>query len=224
MTTLIENLQIFNRKERFAVIQNVYGNESDVVTLCEPFRKKLYKSLDEDIPVPNSVFLATDYHLDWIEVALVRTENNKISLGTPFKSPSSSINTNQQDIDLLVAFNSTVNGECLTDLVLIEAKAYTGWNNDQLHSKVERLQKIFEDENGRKYCSIARPWLVLMSPKKSNKVEHDYWPTWMKPYGDPRWLIYNLPYREKITRCKEDGKWSKDDEYLVIDPVRIGKK
>ena len=222
MNTLIENLQIFNRKERFAVIQNVYGKESDVVTLSEQFRMKLYKSLDEDPPVPSSCFLATDYHLDWIEVALTRTENTEFSLGTPFKSPSSSINTNQQDIDLLVAFSSTVNGESLTDLVLIEAKAYTGWNNKQLRSKVERLQAIFGDENGSKYSGTVRPWLVLMSPKKSNKIEHDYWPTWMKPYGDPRWLIYNLPYREKITRCTKDGTWSQNGKYLVIDPVRTG--
>ena len=122
-----------------------------------------------------------------------------------------------------MAFNSSVNGKSLTDLVLIEAKAYTGWNNEQLRSKVERLQEIFGDRNGCKYPSIVRPWLVLMSPKESHGIEHDYWPTWMKPYGYPRWLIYNLPNREKISRCTEDGTCSNDGEYLVIDPVSIGE-
>lgn len=223
MATLIENLQTFNRKERFVVIQTVHGNESDFVSLSEAFRKKIHNSLGGDPPIPSSVFLATDYHLDWIEVALVRTADSKISLSTPFESPSPRINTNQQDIDLLVAFNSLVNGGSLTDLVLIEAKAYTGWNNEQLRSKVERLQEIFGDGSGRKYRSIVRPWLVLMSPKESNRIEHDYWPTWMKPYGGPQWLIYNLPDREKITRCTKDGTWSKDGKFLVIDPISIGK-
>lgn len=198
------------------MILHAFGKESKMVTLGELFRKNLEKLLGKEIRVPNSVFLAMDYHLDWIEVALERTSNPEISLKKPFKRPSSNINKTQQDIDLLVAF---VNGQGITELVLIEAKAFTGWNNEQLRSKVARLKEIFGDGNGSKYTDIVRPWFVLMSPKESNRIEHKSWPMWMKEDDEPRWLYYDLRNREKITRCEKDGTWSETGEYLVINLV-----
>lgn len=218
MSILIEQLQNFNRKERFVVLKYALGNDSEMISLGKSFYKNLQESLGGDPPIPNSVFLAMDYHLDWIEVALHRAKNPNISQGSPFLRPSTLINANQQDIDMLVAFDSTVNGRPLTHLVMIEAKAYTGWNNKQLRSKVNRLQDIFGDGNGHAHLEVALPRLVLMSPRVSQGIEYDYWPTWMKPYGIPQWMIYNLPRREKITRCEENGKRSTDGKHLRIDP------
>lgn len=217
MSTLIAHLRKFNRKERLAVMLHAFGIGSEMVTLGESFRENLQKSLG-DVRIPSSVFLAMDYHLDWIHVALERTSNSKISLKKPFKSPCLRINRSQQDIDLLVAFNSTVNEKVLTNLVLIEAKAYTGWNNKQLRLKVARLREIFGGGNSCKYPNV-RHWFVLMSPEESTGIKFKNWSKWMKDKDQPRWLSYGLDDREIIIRCTEDGKPSKEGEYLVINPV-----
>lgn len=222
MSELINYLQNFNRKERFVVLRTVLGIESEMVLLNNEFRKKLQESLGGDPPVPDRVFVAMDYHLDWIEIALFRAANPNISLGRPFPNPSASeINSNQQDTDLLVAFDACVNGRTLTYLLLVEAKAFTGWNNKQMKSKVDRLRTIFGEGDGLNFSDIALPRLVLMTPNMSKGINHSDWPKWMKPSGKPMWLTYELPSRVKITRCKEDGKKSAEGKSLRLDPIRI---
>lgn len=222
MSELIDFLQSFNRKERFVVLRNVLGIESEMVLLNNEFRTKLQESLGGDPTVPDRVFVAMDYHLDWIEIALFRAANPDISLGRPFPNPSASeINSNQQDTDLLVAFDTSVNGRNLTYLVLVEAKAFTGWNNKQMRSKVDRLRTIFGEDDGLNYSDIALPRLVLMSPNPAQGIDHTNWPSWMKPNGEPMWLTYGLPSRVKITRCMDDGTKSAEGESLRLDPIRI---
>ena len=82
-------------------------------------------------------------------MSLHRAHNKKTGPAAPFSRENfSEINRDQQDIDLLVAFDYKTAGAVITHLVLIEAKAYLGWNNAQLDEKADRLRKIFgEDGN-----------------------------------------------------------------------------
>ena len=74
-----------------------------------------------------------DYHLDWIEMALYLAERGEFPDETPFRNEHfPDINRNQQDVDLLIAFEGGAAGEATTHVVLIEAKAYLGWTNAQL--------------------------------------------------------------------------------------------
>ena len=68
MSRVIEMLRYLDRKERFAVLREALGFDRETPRLDDGFRNELSKSIG--ISVPERAFLAADYHLDWIELAL----------------------------------------------------------------------------------------------------------------------------------------------------------
>ena len=169
----------------------------------------------ERIKCPKHAFLAMDYHLDWIAMALDRAANNETGPKSPFLNKDfPKINENQMDVDLLVAFDRNAAGQVMTHLVLVEAKAYLGWNNPQLDEKAERLKKIFGEDGQRR--KFVKPHFVLMTEKRSQGICPDKWPNWMRNGNEVNWLDYDLPSRLKITRCTEKGIPSQKGKHLVI--------
>ena len=109
MSRFIEHLRSFDRKERFAVLRDALGIHPETPCLNEDFRTRLASCIQVD--VPKRVFLATDYHLDWIELALHRTQNPDLQPGKHFTNPAPDrINENQQDSDLLVGLRGRPRG------------------------------------------------------------------------------------------------------------------
>ena len=214
MSGLIGNLRSLNRKERFAVLNEVLGFDREAPRLDSRFRDRLERCIGA--PVPECCFLAMDYHLDWIEMALYLEGKPEIQPGCLFPNRNfRNINENQKDVDLLVAFESDGAGEKTTHLVLIEAKSYLPWSKKQLDSKVERLRSIF-GEHGTRWDSVT-PHFVLMTGKKSTRICTRSWPNWMSDGDKPWWMTYELPSRHKITRCTVSGKRSKGGGYLRLD-------
>ncbi len=110
-----------------------------------------------------------DYHLDWLQMALYLAATPS----PPSPIPNDDLfKANQEDVDLLVAFDDTAT----THLVLVEAKMETGWRNSQLRSKAQRLRLIFG--TGRPGAASATPRFVLASPKKPGRLRTDSWPEW----------------------------------------------
>ena len=149
-----------------------------------------------------------DYHLDWIHAALeISTLDDDFGKVGPIdikdKEGELIFEANQQDTDLLVAFERSD----IVHLVLIEAKATSGWNNEQLEQKAERLEAIFGNgENGGKY-PFVKPHFVLTSPKRSNKIKFDKWPKWMlDDENDFNFMRLQLPKLMSATRKKIDSK------------------
>ena len=130
MTNLIEILESFNRKERFFLIQEAAGEET--FSLSEDYRQKLADAIGVD-KIPCCAFVAMDYHLDWLHASLLLA-CGKADEEEPFCNDIGVSTGNQQDIDLLVAFNS----EEVYHLILVEAKAYSSWDSKQLAQKTER--------------------------------------------------------------------------------------
>ena len=213
MSQLIEYLRSFDRKERSAVLREAVGIHPETASLDEDFRRELADSIGVD--VPERVFLATDYHLDWIELALHRTRNPQIPDGKPFKNPAPErINKNQQDIDLLVAFEETRKCRQLTHLIMIEAKAYLSWINAQLSAKTKRLGKIFGTD-GRRYNTVE-PRFVLMTAHEPRSIDAGFWPDWTRQGDNPFLLRYDLPRRLEVTRCTEKGISSENGTHLRL--------
>ena len=213
MSRVIQALRCFDRKERFAVQREVLGFDPEMPRLHGRFRKKLSDCIG--ISVPKHAFLAMDYHLDWIDVALYVVSKQDIHPRSPFPNERfPNINRNQQDVDLLVAFEADDTGEATTHLVHIEAKAYLGWNNAQLAGKVGRLRAIFGEDGAR--WGFATPHYVLMTAKRSQRISAQSWPKWMRNGDEPLWLDYELPPRQRIMRCDESGRASKDGGYLRL--------
>lgn len=205
MSDLIGHLRSFNRKERFILLSDALGKER----LGDDFRTRLGDCIG--VRVPADAYVAMDYHLDWLQMALYLADYpdppKRIPKGDLFAG-------NQEDADLLVAFD----GESTTHLVLVEAKVETGWTNRQLKSKAKRLGRIFSE--GRPGVQLATPHYVLASPRPpSENVSTDGWPSWMTREARPVWMELERPHGlRKVTRCDEHGHPSESGEFLRIDP------
>ena len=213
MSQVIEILRSLDRKERFAVLREALGFDDFAPELNASFRDRLSECID--VAVPETALVAMDYHLDWIEIALHLAEDPGIDLEDAFESPAADrINKNQQDIDLLVAFDDGP----MTHLVLIEAKAYLNWTNRQLAGKTKRLGLIFGDDGTHRH--VVKPYFVLMTGSVSPNIQTDEWPRWTKDsQGRPFWLEYGLPDRRKVTRCAPDGRRDKCGGWLRLQPA-----
>ena len=204
--SLIDYLRDFNRKERFILLDHVLGDRGKVFSLNRHFRDELKDTLDLEIPA--NAFVAMDYHLDWIQMALhlaYRPDSIQAIQNRGL------VEANQEDVDLLVAFNS---GSQI-HLVLVEAKADTGWTNKQLKSKARRLERIF---NKRVRKAVAPHFVLMSRSKPSDDLETANWPPWMKREGGAaHWL--DLPLRDgllKVTRCDATGKSNKNGDRLLV--------
>ena len=213
MTDVINYLKSFNRKERFILLHEVLGFQGQSFRLGEAFCQSLSNCLSAEfgqkrIEVPEDAFVAMDYHLDWLQLALWLTDQRH--------SKSTIRNdklfcANQEDIDLLVAFSDLRT----THLVLIEAKGDTGWTNRQMRHKAKRLEWIFRV--GRPGRGKVTPHFIMMSPRPSLRLNTTGWPDWMVVDGEPKWLELELPAGLlKATRCRKDGTSDKSDGYLKI--------
>ncbi len=203
---LTEWLESFNRKERFFLIGNALGNTD--FSLSDEYRAKLGAVLG--IHPPKDAFVAMDYHLDWIHAGLFLSSSTN-QLNKVHENSGPIVTGNQEDIDLLVAFEESG----VTHLLMIEAKAATGWTNKQTLSKAGRLREMF-CENGKKYRNV-KPYFCLTSPRPPQLLESCKWPSWMAPDGEPIWLELEVPDgRRRITRCNEAGKSSAEGDFFKV--------
>ncbi len=205
MINLPELLESFNRKERFFLISQALGRSQ----LNDDFRAKLGRSVD--LTIPEGALIAMDYHLDWLTAALYAYKSG--ATGGILDNPGQQvIKGNQEDIDLLIAFDE---GE-QAHVVLAEAKGVTGWKNDQMQSKADRLRVIFGPD-GERYPGVV-PHFCLLSPRIPQQLKTENWPRWMtKDDGSYCWLELKIPKgRVKVTRCDADGKASVSGDHFRI--------
>ena len=198
MMTLMEQLESFNRKERFFLIGDALGNQA--FQLSSPFRAKLDAAFG--VMPPSDALVAMDYHLDWIHASLFLSlpQNDEDAIHPNTRAIATGT---QEDVDLLVAFDE---GDT-THLLLIEAKAETGWTNSQTLSKAKRLERIFGTE-GTKYPKV-KPHFGLMSPRKPKQLKTCLWPPWMTRDAEPIWFELKVPVgRRRVTRCDSSGRSS----------------
>ena len=208
MPDLLAILESFNRKERFFLIAHALNGRQNkpAFTLSENFRQELGKAVGLDqqgIAIPDDAFAAMDYHLDWV-AASVAGMGQEQSLDGVFPNPGQKVvEGNQEDIDLLVAFDCAGKHH----LIFVEAKAYGSWGNKQLKAKVARLERIFGDDGEK--CNGVVPHFSLLSPNSPQKLSVR-WLEWMLGgNGKPSHLKLSLPpksERRRAERCDENGK------------------
>lgn len=213
MTSMFQDtLARFNRKERYLLLEWALGAKD--FPLSDQFRSELGTEIGVD--VPDRVFVAMDYHLDWLYAALELTFGDA-EVGTARKRPAvpedgdigaSPLTFTQEDIDLLVVFER----DGRHHVVMVEAKGYSGWTNKQLRHKARRLASIF-GLDGSDYPAV-RPTLVLTGPSKSSKINTEGWPQWAADY---RFLPMPEPVleRRQVTRCTGDGVSAKAGDYWM---------
>lgn len=210
--SLINNLKAFNRKERFILLHEVLGFSGQSFRLSEVFRAELSERLK--IGIPTDHFVAMDYHLDWLQLAMYLTAYPQHN-GLISNLDNDLVYGSQRDIDLLIVFDGKVKG-AKTHLVLVEAKGDTAWRNDQLQPKAERLQRIFAD--GRPGRHLVDPCFVMMSPKesKNEKLKKTVAGMGVRTIWFPLPLPYGLV---KPTRCDLEGKSNAKGGHIRLDTV-----
>ncbi len=216
---LLDFLDRLNRKERFFLIGQALGNPT--FSPDAAFLADLAKAVTADFPEPDQIHCFMDYHLDWLYAALILSTSDG---NGPFESPAFppakpsdppwNVNANQEDIDMLLAFEQAAT----THLVMVEAKAATGWTVKQIASKSRRLRRIF-GEDGCAFENV-QPHFVLMSPSRSKALDKklaaypDRPPAWMLSQGKLSWAELRMPKdRLLIIRCDEKGNAAKTGEH-----------
>lgn len=208
--SLVELFRQLNRKERHWLVRHALGPRS--ARLGDDFRSNLAATLNKHrkpISIPSNAEWAIDYHIDWLVALLSLYERKKSgNSDTTFSNTPRDIKGNQQDFDLVVAFDNV--------LVLIEAKGVGCWSNDQLRSKVSRLNaltKAFQiDKNGQSKSGIQL-YFVLCSPLQSERITGlERWPSWATGLGQkPIWMCLTPPDNQTeflvVTRYSENECW-----------------
>ena len=210
MTDLIKILESFNRKERFFLLAQALGCSNSgepAFSLSDSFRKQLNENID--VAIPLKVFVAMDYHLDWLQAALYHSKCGKLEFSNKDENKDEVIEGTQEDVDLLVAFKARETFH----LILVEAKAYFDWNNKQLLSKAKRLRTIF-GEDGKKWSNV-QPYFRAMGPKnpnKSKRLKLECLPKWMLNDDKLQWLCLQLPKGERRKVSRFDKHKHKDGD------------
>ena len=190
MKQLIDNLCSFNSKERFFLIGHALGNKD--FTLSHVFKKEIANALRLDMP--DSLFAAMDYHLDWLYASLHLTFNGGEC--QIFPNSDRLVKAQQEDIDLIIAFAE----DTTCHIILVEAKGVTGWTNKQMNSKATRFAEIFGSD-GKRWPSV-NPHFLLLSPRRSKHLDMSKWPSWMTPNGKVPWIELPVPPKlRKVARC-----------------------
>lgn len=189
MSDLLEILESFNRKERYFLIAQALGKPK--FELSPEFRGELEVEICVDIPEdPDKVFVAMDYHLNWIHASLVLAHCSDVR-GRQKLLNNGMIKDNQEDVDLLVAFKK----DKLYHLVFIEAKAYnsdgmsdglSGFDFSQQARKSHRLKKIVYP-NGKAYGDVQPHFCLMHGRDRPEQIAE-----W------DRWLELRLPYKRRI--------------------------
>lgn len=146
MSELTEILDRFNRKERNLLIRDALGHSLDKpLLLDDDFRQRVGKALG-GLEIPKDAWWATDYHLNWIAGALSVWRGGEQAIGTEQTNAQSKeapgrwlIERNQEDADLLIAFDTT--------LILVEVKAFGCFTNKQINSKLKRWRLLKEQSD-----------------------------------------------------------------------------
>lgn len=215
MVTIEHALQRFNRKERFILAEWLLAPAP--FALGQTARREIANALgDRGVSdIPEGAFVAIDYHLDWVYAALCLHRGCWVADGGgAYPRPhGNQLTANQEDIDAIVAWTSR---DDTAHIVLIEAKAYTGWTNKQLQSKADRLSAIFGKTPDARWDDV-RPHFVLAGPKPSQGINDSRWPEWMR---SPATIDLPAPVgpRSAVTRSDDRGRPSANGDHIrVID-------
>lgn len=226
---LVSWLEAFNRKERYFLVKQAL----DTFSLSERFRASLSRTINLEVPENTRTWM--DYHLDWVYASLqlagedvsedqvFESPNFALASGTgDLELPSVTVNQNQEDADLLVAFK--IDGR--THLVFIEAKGETSWGTKQFLSKVNRLNLIF-DPSTKWHDANVTAHLVLMSPRRPTKLPLPVAPQLdLDSDGRPRWMPLEIADgRRKIERWDPSaGRPDHGSKYWRVRPAAASEE
>ena len=177
--SFVEILASFNRKERFILLEQA-TSQTLRIQLNDSYRGKLATQIGKEIP--ESAYVAMDYHLNWLAAAVQVLAKGNVDVEVDLDL-AAALGSNQEDIDLLVAWTDQSD---TNHLVLVEAKAHTAWSNSQITSKMKRLNVILESAAFQ--TSGIKPSFVITSFDKPPNLKVPEGSEWILDDGEFRWV------------------------------------
>ena len=210
MSQIIEHLKSFNSKERFFLVGHILGNVAFIPSPA--FRESIASTLH--LHLPEDVFAAMDYHLDWLYASLYLAFNQEKS--RIFVNDDHLIKAQQEDIDFVFAYDA--NNVC--HIILLEAKGVGVFTNKQMASKAARFGEIFGTD-GKRWPKVV-PHFALVSPNPpSQRLQSSAWPVWLAPNNTVPWIELPIPSPlKKVTRCNQQGRADQNGQYWTISERR----
>jgi len=207
MISFINNLERLNRKERYFLIGMALGNPE--FKLNSEFRQKLSEKYC--LAVPDTAFVAIDYHLNWIFSAVALAFDSPVR-DNIFNNKGGIIDGTQEDVDLLVAFEDK---SSMNHVIMLEAKGFTAFSNRQFTHKMDRLKSIF-GEKGNRWPKV-KPYFGLISSRESGKLKTNICPSWLKVEGRIPWFEMPLPNNRLILYgCDKLGRPNKERAFWTV--------
>ena len=190
MSDLIELLKLFNKRERYFLIDYALGGFS----LADRFRGALENEFG--LAIPAEAFIAMDYDLEWLAASLLASKHSDGA--TNFGRVYEGVPGTYPDVDLLIAFKS----EEAYHLILAEAKGYTSWLNNQMKVKSEYLATVFGDKGGN-HRGVVPHFCLVASKEPPQRLTTGDWPDWMtRDNGRPHWLEMPIPEERLVVTRK----------------------
>ena len=191
---IIANLKLLNAKERYHLFNLAIDKKE--LKIGKHFAKTIENLIN--VAIPDKHFAAIDYHINWLYAALsidVLNDNNEHEINNEiFKS-------NIEDVDLIIVFEKC-EGYCI---IMIEAKLTDCWTNNQVNSKITRLNTLFDNiqENN------IETYFILMSPMKSEGLVIENTKRWLDAKNKPMWIKMESPTLYMLTKSKKESKYWK---------------
>lgn len=214
MSSMIENLDKLNRKERFFLVGMALGKRK--FELVSSFQQTLSSKFG--ISVPDTAFAAMDYHLNWIFAAAAMTFHQP-QRARVYSNVGDIVDGTQEDVDLLVAFEDAMG---INHLIMLEAKGVGAFDNKQLKHKMERFDAIF-GADGLRFGDKVRPYFGLVSPHKPRNLHVDACPDWLRVDGSIPWFEMPIPERLVLFGCDERGTANKDRKFWTVRREQVEK-
>jgi len=228
MTNLADALERFNRKETNLLLRFAVGHSEKHPPLNACFRRNIAIKLAIEGGIPEHAWWAAAYHFDWLAGALRLFADGEAVVGKDWPNPvnpdpdtpattnqtkrsHSLIQGNQEDIDLIIAFDTT--------LIMIEAKGYGYLGSGQAARKARRLQLLYEHagkvSSGTRRVSLH---FLLISPTEPQKLLTK-WPPWTLINDTIPWLKLPLAAVQtplQVNRCGPNGKSREGSFWSIV--------
>ena len=191
------------------MLRHALGLSRGELELGQGFRRELTRCIG--YAVPESAYVAIDYRLDWLAMALYID-----CYGWPCEPVANTglVQGTQDDVDLLVQFAER--GDEAPHIALIECRGDGSWSNAQLWPKIARMMRLFE-------CRRAKPHFVLVSAARPRRVNTEHWPTWAKSEKGDEPLWFPAPRaleRNRPVLCDPQGAQNVFGNYVRVVTAR----
>lgn len=167
------------------LFRDAFGHKARNLEMSGDFRSRVAKVTGLD-KIPKDAWWSSEYPFNSLVGALTLHSQGDAHIERPAPNSANGnllalIKGGREDFDFIISFQN--------ELILIEAKGYTAWGNEQVSNKLERLRILYEYYMGLPHINDERVklHLVITSPSRPQRLSAQ-WPSWACRGQVPPWM------------------------------------